>query len=173
MDSTGSYTLSEKSTDRIVQLLKESRVQVKREIVKTNKKFSEQGNFKILERVDLPYGSISGIIWGSDFAYCYTKDINLNKIKIQKITQKALGEKSGISSNVIKEVSQWNVNLLKRMVLKPVNTWDKNYTNFLDSLKNNTSYNLAQTGDVFYIATNVERAGNESLKINTVAFDGF
>ncbi len=59
------------------------------------------------------------------------------------------------------------------MVLKPVNTWDKNYVNFLDSLKANTSYSIAQTGDVFYMATNVEHAGDKNPNIATVAFDRF
>lgn len=174
-DSTSPYILKKEKVDYIVQLLGENRKKVIQEIVKKNKKFSltNQNDFKIIERIDFPYNNITGIIWGKDFAYCYKRIIDTDKIEICKVVREKLTEKSGIGESIIKEVEMWNVKLLRRMVYKPVDKWDKNYTDFLDSLKSNTTYNLAQTGDAFFLATNVTDSSSKNLQVSSIAFDGF
>lgn len=174
-DSTSPYVLKKERVTYIIQLLGENREKVIREIIKKNKKFSlaNQNDFKIIERIDFPYNNITGIIWGKDFAYCYKRIIDTDKIEVCKVVREKFTEKSGIRESIIKEVDMWNVKLLRRMVYKPVDKWDKSYADFLDSLKTNTTYNLAQTGDAFFLATNVTDSSNKNLQVRSIAFDGF
>ncbi len=174
-DSTSPYGLKKERVNYIVQLLGENRKKVINEIVKKNKKFSltNQNDFKIIERIDFPYNNITGIIWGKDFAYCYKRIIDTDKVEVCKVVREKFAEKSGIGESIVKEVETWNVKLLRRMVYKPVDKWDKGYVDFLDSLKNNTTYNLAQTGDAFFLATNVTGSSSKNVQVSSVAFDGF
>ncbi|HMX00949.1 MAG TPA: hypothetical protein PKL56_18225 [Cyclobacteriaceae bacterium] len=168
-DSKSSYYLGEESASKIVTMLNDNRQNVVKEILKIDKKFSldNENSFKILERIDLPYNNIKGIVWSDKFVYCFTKTIGADKLEVCKLSLKKI-DKSGIAPHIFDEVEKWNLTLLKKMVSRPVDKWDESYTNFLDSLKTNTTYNIIQTGDAFYLATKVDHN-----QVSSIAFDGF